>query len=177
MTTKENGASKMISRVEGQELVLERVFDAPRELVFKVFSEAEHLKRWWGPRGWELTVCHVDFRPGGVWHYCMKCMDEAQGDFYGYESWGKAVYSEIVEGERIVMTDYFSDAEGNIIEGMPPSTNTMNFLEHEGKTKLVSRSRYASPEALQQVMDMGMLQGITETWDRLEEELQKLRNA
>ncbi|GAA0134512.1 hypothetical protein YSY43_13520 [Paenibacillus sp. YSY-4.3] len=47
--------------------------DAPRDLVFQMFKEAEHLKRWWGPKGWE--ICNVDFRPGGVRHYCMKCVD------------------------------------------------------------------------------------------------------
>lgn len=60
--------NKMSSKIDGRELVLERVFDAPRELVFKAFSESERLKQWWGPRGWTLPVCNVDFRPGGVWH-------------------------------------------------------------------------------------------------------------
>lgn len=165
----------MISKVEGQELILERVFDAPRELVFKAFSEAEHLKHWWGPRGWTLTVCDVDFRPGGIWHYCMKCMDKNQGDFYGFESWGKAVYQEIVEAEKIVYIDYFSDAEGNEAEGMPATQVTMTFLEHEGKTKVINRAQYDSTEALQTVLDMGMEQGITETWDRLAEHLQSLK--
>jgi len=168
-------SNKMIFKVEGQELILERIFNAPRELVFKAFSEAEHLKHWWGPRGWTLTVCNVDFRPGGVWHYCMKCIDENQGDFYGFESWGKGVYQEIVEGEKIVYVDYFSDAEGNEAEGMPSSQITMTFIEHEGKTKLVCRAKYASAEALKTVLDMGMEQGITETWDRLEEHLQSLQ--
>lgn len=168
-------SNKMISKVEGQELFLERVFDAPRELVFKAFSEAEHLKHWWGPRGWTLTVCNVDFRPGGIWHYCMKCIDENQGDFYGYESWGKAVYREIVEAEKIVFVDYFSDAEGNEAEGMPSSQITMTFVEHEGMTKLVSRGKYASAEALKTVLEMGMEQGITETWDRLAEHLQSIQ--
>ncbi|MFD1776938.1 SRPBCC domain-containing protein [Paenibacillus rhizophilus] len=167
--------NKMVTRVEGQELVLERVFDAPRELVFKAFSEAEHLKHWWGPRGWTLPVCNVDFRPGGVWHYCMKCVDEKQGDFYGMESWGKAVYQEISEPETIVYTDYFSDAEGNVTEGMPSSHITMTFVEHEGKTKVISRGRFESAEALKTVMDMGMEQGITETWDRLEEYLPSIK--
>ncbi|AKG36766.1 SRPBCC domain-containing protein [Paenibacillus durus] len=167
--------NEMITRVEGQELVLERVFDAPRELVFKAFSEAEHLKHWWGPRGWTLPVCTIDFRPGGVWHYCMKCVDEKQGDFYGMESWGKAVYQDIVEPEKIVYTDYFSDAEGNITEGMPPSDITMEFVEQDGKTKIISRARFESAEALKTVMDMGMEQGITETWDRLAEYLQSLQ--
>lgn len=168
-------SSKMITKVEGQELILERIFNAPRELVFQAFSEAEHLKHWWGPRGWTLTVCHVDFRPGGIWHYCMKCIDENQGDFYGFESWGKAVYQEIVKAEKIVYTDYFSDAEGNEAEGMPSTEVTLTFIEHEGKTKLVSRGKYASPEALKTVMDMGMEQGITETWDRLGEHLESLQ--
>jgi uncharacterized protein YndB with AHSA1/START domain len=58
--------NKMVSRVENDKvLVLERVFDAPRELVFKMFKEPEHLMHWWGPRGWELPVCNIDFRPGG----------------------------------------------------------------------------------------------------------------
>lgn len=163
--------NKMITRVEGQVIVLERVFNAPRELVFKVFSDGEHLKQWWGPRGWEVTVSNMDFRPGGQWHYCMKCLDQNQGDFYGMESWGKSVYQEIDEPEKIVYIDYFSDAEGNIAEGMPATTVTMTFEELDGKTKLVNRGVYESAEALQSVIDMGMEEGITQTWDRLEEYL------
>jgi uncharacterized protein YndB with AHSA1/START domain len=166
----------MVSRVENErELVLERTFNAPRELVFKMFKEAEHLKQWWGPRGWEVPVCTVDFRPGGVWHYCMKCADRSQGDFFGMESWGKGVYKEIIEPEKIVYTDYFSDKEGNNNDSMPETVVTLEFIDVGGKTKLISRSEYVSGEALKTVMDMGMLQGITETWDRLNEqvELQK----
>lgn len=167
---------KMTSRVENDKvLVLERIFDAPRELVFEMFKEPEHLKRWWGPRGWECPVCNVDFRPGGVWHYCMKCVDENQGDFYGMESWGKGVYEEIDEPEKIVYTDYFSDAEGNENDAMPSTRVTMQFIDQGGKTKLVSRSEYVSEEALKQVMEMGMLQGITQTWDRLEERLDEVK--
>ncbi|GIP26616.1 hypothetical protein J23TS9_17460 [Paenibacillus sp. J23TS9] len=163
--------SKMITRVEGQVLVLERVFNAPRDVVFKVFSDADHLKQWWGPRGWEVTVSEIDFRPGGQWHYCMKCMDKNQGDFFGMESWGKSVYQEIDEPEKIVYIDYFSDAEGNNAEGMPVTTITLTFEEQDGKTKLINRAVYESEEALKTVMDMGMEEGITQTWDRLEEYL------
>lgn len=166
----------MVSRVENDRvLVLERVFSAPRELVYRMFKEPEHLKRWWGPRGWELTVCNIDFRPGGIWHYCMKCMDENQGTFYGMESWGKGVYKDIAEPETIAYTDYFSDAEGNSNDEMPATEVTMEFIDLGGKTKLVNRSEYVSSEALQSVMDMGMLQGITETWDRLEERLNEVK--
>ncbi|MBN2981113.1 MULTISPECIES: SRPBCC domain-containing protein [Paenibacillaceae] len=165
-------SNRMSIKAEGREFTMERIFDAPRELVFKAFSEAEHLKQWWGPRGWELTACDIDFRPGGVWHYCMKCMDPNQGDFYGMESWGKSVYQEIVPNEKIVYIDYFSDAEGNISEDMPAPESTVVFQEHEGKTKVISISRYDTPEALKTVVDMGMEEGVTQTWDRLAEHLQ-----
>ncbi len=164
--------SKMITKVEGPELVIERVFQAPRELVFKAYSSAEHLKKWWGPRGWELTVCNIDFRPGGVWHYCMKCLDENQGDFYGMESWGKGVYHEIVDAEKIVYTDYFSDAEGNVSDLGAPGEVTLNFVDEGGATRLVNRVVYPSAEALKAVLDMGMEQGFAETLDRLAEFLE-----
>lgn len=160
-------SNEMSIRVEGQELVLERVFGAPRQLVFKAFTESDHLKHWWGPQGWTMPVCKVDLRPGGVWHYCMKCEDRSQGDFYGMESWGKGVYQEIEAPEKLVYTDYFSDAEGNIAPDMPPSDVSLIFTEEEGQTKVVSRSRFHSEKELQAVMEMGMEQGIRETWDRL----------
>ncbi|MFB9278189.1 SRPBCC family protein [Cohnella cellulosilytica] len=167
----------MVSRVENDKvLVLERVFDAPRELVYAMFKEADHLRHWWGPKGWEIPVCTVDFRPGGVWHYCMKCVDRSQGDFYGMESWGKAIYKEMIEPEKIVYTDYFSDAEGNSNDEMPSTDVTLEFIDlGDGRTKLVSYGEYVSAESLKTVMDMGMLEGITETWDRLEERLNELK--
>lgn len=105
----------------------------------------------------------------------MKCMDRNQGEFYGMESWGKGVYKEIDEPDRFVYTDYFSDAEGNVNEELPATVVAMEFIDLGGKTKLVSRSEYVSAEALKTVMDMGMLQGITETWDRLEERLNEVK--
>lgn len=169
-------SSAMLSRVENEKvLVLERVFDAPRELVYKMFSEAEHLKHWWGPRGWELPVCNIDFRPGGVWHYCMKCVNESLGEYYGMEAWGKAVYKVIEAPAKLDYTDYFSDAEGGTNPDLPVTEVETDFIDEGGKTKIVSRSSYVTPEALRTVMDMGMLQGITETWDRMEERLNELK--
>ncbi|CAM4092902.1 SRPBCC domain-containing protein [Paenibacillus alkaliterrae] len=175
--TNQNTAKQMVSKVEGSTLVLERVFNAPRELVFKAFSEAEHLKHWWGPKGWTLPVCNVDFRPGGTWHYCMKCEDKNQGDFYGMESWGKALYREITVPEQIVYTDWFSDAEGNIAENMPETLVTLDFVEQDGKTKLVNTAQYATAEALQTVLDMGMLQGMSETLDNLDTHLENVQKS
>ena len=169
-------SNQVSSRVENDKiLVLERIFDAPRDLVFTMFKEAEHLKHWWGPAGWDLPVCNIDFQPGGIWHYCMKCMDQNQGEFYGMESWGKAVYKDIIEPERIIYVDYFSDAEGNVDENLPSTEVTLDFIDLDGKTKLVNRAEYVSAEALKTVMDMGMLQGISETWNRLEKHLIKIK--
>ncbi|ANE47751.1 ATPase [Paenibacillus swuensis] len=167
--------NQIISKVEDKTLTLERIFKAPRELVFKAFTQEEHLKQWWGPRGWSLPVCNLDFRVGGVWHYCMKCEDRSMGEYYGMESWGKGVYSEIQAPEKIVYTDYFSDAEGTVSESMPATICTLTFIEIEGETKVISTSEYATTEGLKQVMDMGMLQGITETWDRLGEHLEAIQ--
>lgn len=141
-----------------------------------MFKDPERLKRWWGPRGWDLPVCTVDFRPGGVWHYCMKCVDESQGELYGMESWCKAVYKHIDEPDTVAYTDHFSDAEGSVNDAMPATEVTMTFQDLGAETRIVSRSEYATPEALETVMDMGVLQGITETWDRLEEHLAEVHD-
>jgi len=147
-----------------RDLVISRVFDAPRDVVFRAFSTSEALAHWWGPKGWTLPVSNLDFRPGGTWHYCMR----GPG---GEESWGISRYSEIVEGERIVYTDAFSDAEGKVAEGMPPMRITIEFADEDGKTRVTSRTEFASGDALKQVLDMGVVEGTTQTWDRLEEYL------
>jgi uncharacterized protein YndB with AHSA1/START domain len=145
-----------------RDLVMTRVFDAPRDLVFRAFSTAEALAQWWGPRGWSLSVNNLDFRPGGSWHYCMAGPD-------GAESWGLSTYREIVEGELIVYTDAFSNAEGTVAEGMPQMRITVAFADEDGKTRVTSTTEFASAEELKQVLDMGVVEGATETWDRLEE--------
>lgn len=167
--------NKLVSKVEGRELVLERVFDAPRDLVFEVFTKAEHLMRWFGTKGWPLTVCNIDFRPGGVWHYCMKCVDESQ-EYFGQESWGRAVFHEIVEPERIVYIDAFSDADGNVNKNMPEARVTLDFVDLGGKTKLINRTQYATEETLKSVLDMGVIQGVSQTWDQLADFLAELQS-
>lgn len=152
--------------LEKRELVMERIFDAPRELVFKAWTEPELVKQWWGPKGWTLPVCNMDFRPGGVWHYCMRGPD-------GMESWGKAVYREIVEPERIVYIDTFSDAEGNQPENMPEMVITVTFTEENGQTKLTSRTQFATAEELEAVLEMGAVEGMNDTLDRLADLLQE----
>jgi uncharacterized protein YndB with AHSA1/START domain len=148
----------------GRELRIERTFDAPRDLVWKAWTEADRLKQWWGPRSYPTTYCTVDLRVGGVWHYCMTGPE-------GQESWGKATYQEIVPPERLVFLDQFSDKDGNAAPGMPETTIKMEFVERDGKTVVTATAEYASIEDLEKLVGMGMIEGMTETWDRLEEYL------
>lgn len=154
---------------ENKTLIIERAFDAPRERVWEVWSNSEMLATWWGPRGWETTIKEFEFKPGGVWHYCMKCVDKDQGEFYGQESWGKGVFESVDAPNQFTYKDYFSDAEGNLSEEMPAMTVTNQFIEQDDKTKLVSRSVFETTEGYEKVIAMGVEQGFKETLDRLEE--------
>ena len=88
------------------EFTLTRVFDAPRDIVFKAWSDAEALAQWWGPKGFGMEVATLDFRPGGWFHYSMKSPD-------GKLMWGKFVYGEIKAPEKFVFINSFSDEKGN----------------------------------------------------------------
>lgn len=156
-----SNATKSVTSTSGRTFTMERVFDAPRELVFRAYSEPKHLMQWWGPKEWTLPVCEVDFRPGGTWLYCMRGPD-------GMESWGRATYREIVPPERIVYVDAFADAQGNVQEGMPQMVITVEFIDVGGKTKLRSSTEFATVADMEQTVAMGMVEGINETMDRLE---------
>lgn len=157
--------SKMKVETTERELIFTRQFDAPREQVFRAYSSCEHLKNWWGTRTWPMVECEIDFRPGGVWHYCLR------GPNTGDESWGRADYEQIVEPERLVYVDSFSDAEGTIHQEMPRARVRCDFVAIDGQTELTCRTQYESPAELKNVIEMGVIDGITETLDRLEEHL------
>lgn len=154
---------------ETRELIMDRVFDAPRDAVWGAWSDPEKLAKWWGPRGWETTIKEFKFEPGGTWHYGMKCVDENQGEWYGKESWGKANFEEIDEPNSFTYTDYFSDADGNINPEMPGLVIKVSFTEEDGKTRVVSSSVFETVEDYDKVIAMGVEQGAAETWDRLAE--------
>lgn len=166
-------SNKLTTKVEDHDLIIERIFDAPRELVFKAFSEPGHLTNWWGPKGWETRNCTFEFYPEGVWHYCMRCTDKNQGDFYGQELWCKSIFHEIITPKKIVYTDAFSDKEGNISDDMLGNLVTMTFVEDEGKTKLTMRYQLASTQAPQDIMDSGFVQGLGSSFDRLDDILKE----
>ena len=88
-------------------LVITRIFDAPRERVWKACTDPGEMKKWWGPKGFTTPVLSADLRIGGAFRYCMRSPE-------GKDYWGTGVYREIVPGKRLVYTDSFSDEKGNV---------------------------------------------------------------
>lgn len=160
----------MIIKTDGAELYLERTFAAPRQRVWAAFTECEHLKHWWGPHGWDLSHCDMDFREGGRWHYCMTGPGE---DGKPMDSWGLQIFGAISAPEKFAGTDAFADKDGNAAPGMPVANITTEFIEVDGGTKVVSRTMYSTAEELQKIIEMGVEHGVRETWDRLKEYLAK----
>ncbi|MCH5583517.1 SRPBCC domain-containing protein [Shimazuella sp. AN120528] len=162
--------------VENRDLIMERVFDAPQELVFKTFSESEKLARWWRKKGWEIENQEFNFKPNGIWHYCMICTDK-QEEQYKQKMWGKVVYQEIIAPKKIVYTDVLADEKGNAVIDSPETLVAMTFIEQEGKTKFIMRSRFESVERLQQVMEKGVVQGFAPRFSYLDDLLKELQQT
>lgn len=156
------------TRVGEQEFVVERHFVAPRTLMFQVFTQPEHLKRWWAPQPYTIPVCTADLRPGGIWHYCMRSPE-------GQNHWARSVYREIVPPEKLVYISTFADEHANPIAGIPEHLTTVTFTEEAGKTHVSARIQFASPAELSVAVDMGMVQGMNMTWDSLIEYVQELQ--
>jgi uncharacterized protein YndB with AHSA1/START domain len=147
-----SAALTVTTRAE-REIVMTRVFDAPRRLVFEAMTKPEHLVRWFGPHGWTLAVCQIDFRPGGAWRFVLRGPD-------GRDMGMKGVYQEIAPPERFVSTESFDDYPGE-------SLNTLTFSEEHGKTTFTITVLYASSEIRDAVIRSGMEKGAGECYDRL----------
>ncbi|MEQ8956017.1 MAG: SRPBCC domain-containing protein, partial [Gammaproteobacteria bacterium] len=113
-------------------LIVERDFPAPKSRVWDAYSKPELLAKWWGPKGWETEIKHMDFSVGGYWHYCMRCVDKAQGDFYGMESWGMSTYTAIAPQDSISYDDAICTEEQQPNPNMPVSHTTLTLKESGG---------------------------------------------
>ena len=139
---KNTGTLKVTTPTD-REIVMTRVFDAPRRLVFDAFTKPELLKRWFGPRGWSLVVCEVDLRVGGTFRFVLRG-------------------PEIVPPERSVHTESFDDYPGE-------SLVTATWVEQGGKTTLTVTVLYPSQEVRDAVLRSGMEHGAAECYDKLAE--------
>jgi uncharacterized protein YndB with AHSA1/START domain len=142
---------------DGGDLVYERTFAAPRELVWDAFMDPERIPRWWGPHGTTTTVVEMDVRPGGRWRYISRAADRDDVSFYGE-------YLKIEPRRHFTWTFLF-DVEGLGPQGGP---ETFDFEDLDGKTKLTTRSHFPSAEVLEGALATGMIAGAVETWDRFE---------
>lgn len=159
-----------------KEFFISRTFDAPRELVWKAWTEEERLARWWGPKGCTIRVAKFDLKPGGMFHYTMAFKP-------GHEMWGRFIFREIEAPKKLVFINSFSDEDGGLTRApFPQATNfplevlnTVTFVEQDGKTTLELRggpinateaeiANYAS-------MFDSMRQGFGGTFDKLDDYL------
>jgi len=143
---------------EDADFVMERVFAAPRELVWQAITKPEHIPNWWGPRDIPMTVEAMDFRVGGRWRWIGHSRD-GDAPFTGE-------YLEIDPPKRIVHTEAFDVEPFNQGE---PALVTITLEEVDGGTRLRSSSRFPSVEALEGALSTGMTGGAIESWDRLAE--------
>ena len=148
-----------------REIVMTRLFDAPRDLVFEAMSKPEHVRRWWGllDERYSVPVCEIDFRVGGAWRFVSRG-PQGEAGFHG-------VYREIDAPERIVFTeifDPFPDVE---------SVVTSVLKEENGKTRFTVTCLYPSLEVRDMVLSTGMEGGAAISYDRLEEVAAGLHRA
>jgi uncharacterized protein YndB with AHSA1/START domain len=133
--------TNLATKPEEHELVITRVFNAPRELVWKAWTEPEHFMQWWGPKHFTSPYCEIDLREGGKYLNSMRSPD-------GKDFWTTGVYKEIVPMQRLVFTDCFSDEKGNVVPASdyglpgdwpPELLVTVTFEENRGKTTITLR--------------------------------------
>jgi uncharacterized protein YndB with AHSA1/START domain len=170
----------MMSAIETQQdFMISRVFNAPRDRVWKAWTDPQALAQWWGPKGSQIRVIKLDFRPGGIFHYAMAFQP-------GHDMFGRFIYREIEAPVRMVFINSFSDADGGITRAPFPQLgdtwplevlNNLTLTEQGGKTTLTLRGGpiNATEEERKTFASMAdsMRQGFGGTFDQLEEYLAK----
>jgi uncharacterized protein YndB with AHSA1/START domain len=160
-----NSQTFQVSTPSDTVIVLTRLFNAPRQLVFEVMSKPEHVRRWWGNlgEGYSVPVCEIDFRVGGQWRF-VNAHPRGEAAFHG-------VYREIDAPGRIVFTEIyepFPDAE---------SVVTSVLTEEHGQTRLTATCTYPSKQVRDMVLGTGMEKGAGASYDRLEELTTELQRS
>ena len=154
MTTTPSVDATTYTTPSDYEIVVTRVVDAPRRLVFEAHTNPAHLPHWMlGPSGWTMPVCEIDLRPGGTWHFVWRNAD-------GTEMAMRGVYQEVVPPERLVSTESWGG-------DWPETLNTLTLSEENGKTTITQHTRYQSKQARDAAIKTGMLEGMSQTYDRL----------
>jgi uncharacterized protein YndB with AHSA1/START domain len=144
-----------------REIRVERVFDAPRDRVFAVYTDPELIPEWWGPRGTTTVVDAMDVRPGGSWRFIARNSDGSESAFRG-------TYREVTPPERIVQTFEWEPMPGHV------SVETATFEDLGDRTKVITSSIFHTTEERDGMLGSGMEGGMNETYARLDELLERL---
>jgi uncharacterized protein YndB with AHSA1/START domain len=155
------GKLNVIAEPGKHDIVITRSFNAPRELVFKAYTDPKLVSQWWGSGSGTTIVDKMEVKAGGVWRYVQR---EQDGNEYGFHG----VYHQIMSPERIVHTFEFEGMPGHVL------LETITFEEHDGKTTITDTSVFQTVEARDGMLQSGMEAGATESWDRFEELLKTL---
>jgi uncharacterized protein YndB with AHSA1/START domain len=162
---------KPVAKPANQDIVITRIFDAPRAVVWKAWTEPEAVMRWWGPKDFTAPVIKIDLRVGGKYLSCMRGPD-------GKDYWSTGIYREIVEPSLLVNTDSFADEKGNVVPASHYSMEgdwplvllvTVKFEEIGGRTKMILRHTGIPAGKMRELCETGW----NESFDKLAEYLAK----
>jgi uncharacterized protein YndB with AHSA1/START domain len=156
--------TKFVAEPGKQEVIVTRIFDAPRDLVFKTYLDPDLISEWWGPRSLTTKVEKMEARPGGSWRLVQR---DPQGNEYAFHG----VYHDVTPSERVIQTFEFEGMPGHV------SLETCIFEESQGRTIMTERSVFQSVEDRDGMLESGMREGMAESMDRLAELLQRLRRG
>jgi uncharacterized protein YndB with AHSA1/START domain len=156
VTSSASASTSTSTRISDREYVMSRVFNAPRPLVFRAYTDPEMVPNWWGQRSSTTIVDKMEVKPGGAWRYIQR---GPNGEEYAF----RGEYLEVVPPERLVNTFEFEPMPGHIV------TDTTVFEEIDGKTRITVTSTFATREDLDGMIASGMESGANESWDRLDE--------
>ena len=160
-----NRDSFLVTTPTDEEIVMTRLFDAPRQMVFEAMTKPEHVKRWWGclGEGYSVPVCEIDLRVGGTWRFVNR-HPHGEAAFHGE-------YREIAPPGRLVFTEIFEDFPDSV------SVVTTVLTEEGAKTRMIATVRYPSREVRDIVLSTGMSTGAGLSYDRLEDLVATLQRS
>ena len=163
MATADKAGTTTFTTPSDREVVITRIVDSPRTLVWEVWTDPEHVRNWLlGREGWTMPVCEIDLRPGGVWHYVWRRSDDSEIEMRG-------AYREVEPPERLVSTESWGGE-------WPETSNTLTLTEEAGRTTITQTILYPSQEARDAALATGMKDGMTQSLDRLADYLRTTTN-
>jgi uncharacterized protein YndB with AHSA1/START domain len=151
-----------------EQILIEREFDAPRDLVYRAYTTPELVRRWWHANRGEVTSVEIDLRVGGRWRYVMTACGGPEVGFHGE-------YREIVPGERIVSTEFYEGVPDGVSEADATTLNTATFTEAGGRTTLTILIEAKSRMTRDAIIESGMEDGLQDALELLEQTANSLR--